>query len=71
VGGLPVKVVCNLAELAPGGSQSLDLVALVRPWYRNGNGVDEAPVATVSLLLQGHLIDPATVDLDLPEPPIG
>jgi hypothetical protein len=65
--------------LAPGDAPQLrDLVALVRPWYRDGDGVDEQPSATVTLKLQDPASDPdvppevheiatATVDLDLPE----
>jgi hypothetical protein len=79
VGGLPSTVVCELDQLAPGGAPQLrDLVALVRPWYRDGDGVDEEPSATVTLKLQDPAADPnvppevheiatATVDLDLPE----
>jgi hypothetical protein len=57
--GLPTTVVCDLGELAPGNAAPLrDLVALVRPWYRDGDGIDEAPSATVTLRLQDPAGDP-------------
>jgi hypothetical protein len=34
-----------------------ELVALVRPWYRDDYGVDEAPLATVTLRLQDPAAD--------------
>lgn len=78
VGGLPITVVCELGELAPvDGLRVRDLVALVRPWYRDGDGVDEEPSATVTLRLQDPAVDPnvppviheiatETIGLDLP-----
>jgi hypothetical protein len=78
VGGLPTTVVCDLGELAPGNAaSSRDLVALVRPWYRDDDGVDLAPSATVTLRLQDPAADPnvppevhelatETIGLDLP-----
>jgi hypothetical protein len=55
-----------------------DLVALVRPWYRDDVNVDEAPSATVTLRLQDPATDPnvppevhelatETIGIDLPE----
>jgi hypothetical protein len=38
--------------------EARDLVALVRPWYRDGDGIDEAPSATVTLRLQDPAGDP-------------
>ncbi len=79
LGGLPTTVVCDLGELAPGNAAPLrDLVALVRPWYRDDDGIDEAPSATVTLRLQDPAADPdappevhelvtETVGIDLPE----
>jgi RNA polymerase sigma factor (sigma-70 family) len=79
VGGLPTTVACDLGELAPGNAAALrDLVALVRPWYSDGDGIDEAPSATVTLRLQDPAADPnvppevhelatETVGIDLPE----
>jgi hypothetical protein len=79
LGGLPTTVVCDLGGLAPGNAAQLrDLVALVRPWYRDGDGIDEAPSATVTLRLQDPAADPtvppavhelatATIGTDLPE----
>ncbi|MGH9231503.1 MAG: zf-HC2 domain-containing protein, partial [Acidimicrobiales bacterium] len=79
VGGLPITAVCDLGALVPGDAPALrDLVALVRPWYRDGDGVDEEPLATVTLKLRDPAVNPnappeiheiatATVDLDLPE----
>ena len=59
VGGSPTTVVCDLGELAPGNAAPLrDLVALVRPWYRDDDGIDEAPSATVTLRLQDPVADP-------------
>jgi hypothetical protein len=53
LGGLPTTVVCDLGELAPGNAAPLrDVVALVRPWYRDDDGIDEEPSATVTLRLQ-------------------
>ena len=79
LGGLPTTVVCDLGDLAPGNAASLrDLVALVRPWYGDDDGVDEAPSATVTLRLQDPVSDPnvppevhelatETIGIDLPE----
>jgi hypothetical protein len=79
LGGLPTTVVCDLGELAPGSAAPLrDLVALVRPWYRDGDGDAEAPSATVTLRLQDPAADPnvppevhglatETTGIDLPE----
>jgi hypothetical protein len=80
VGGLPTTVVCDLGDVAPGAAlELLDLIALVRPWYRDGDGVDEAPTATVTLRLQDPVTDRAvppevhdiasepSIPLDLPE----
>jgi hypothetical protein len=48
-----------VGELAPGNAAPLrDLVALVRPWYQDDDGVDEAPSATVTLRLQDPAADP-------------
>jgi hypothetical protein len=78
VGGLPTTVACDLGELAPGNAAPLrDLVALVRPWYRDDDGSDEAPSATVTLRLQDPAADPnvppevhelatETIGIDLP-----
>ena len=79
LGGLPTTVLCHLGELAPGNAASLqDLVALVRPWYRDDDGVDEAPSATVTLRLEDPAADPnvppevhelatETIGIDLPQ----
>jgi RNA polymerase sigma factor (sigma-70 family) len=79
LGGLPTTVVCDLGELAPVNAAPLrDLVALVRPWYRDDDGIDEAPSATVTLRLQDPAADPdappevhelvtETIGIDLPE----
>jgi RNA polymerase sigma factor (sigma-70 family) len=79
LGGLPTTVACDLGELAPGNAAPLrDLVALVRPWYRDDDGIDEAPSATVTLRLQDPAGDPnvppevhelatETIGIDLPE----
>jgi RNA polymerase sigma factor (sigma-70 family) len=79
VGGLPTTVACDLGELAPGNAAPLrDLVALVRPWYRDDDGIDEAASATVTLRLEDPAADPnvppevhelatETVGIDLPE----
>jgi RNA polymerase sigma factor (sigma-70 family) len=73
-GGLPTRVLCDLGELTPGSQPTRQLVALVEPWYRDGDGVPEAPSATVTLMLQDptppaavHRIDEHQVPLDLPE----
>jgi hypothetical protein len=50
----------------------------VRPWYRDGDGVDEEPSATVTLRLQDPQVDPGvpsevqaiatqTMVIDLPD----
>ena len=69
----------SLGELAPGNAAPLrNLVAPVRPWYRDGDGIDEAPSATVTLRLQDPAGDPnvppqvhepatGTIGIDLPE----
>jgi hypothetical protein len=79
LGGLPTTVACDLGQLAPGSApSSRDLVALVRPWYRDDDGIDEAPSATVTLRLQDPTADPdvppevhelatETIGIDLPE----
>jgi len=79
LGGLPTTVVCDLGELGPGNAAPLrDLVALVRPWFRDGDGIDEAPSAAVTLRLQDPAVDPnvppevhelatETIGIDLPE----
>jgi RNA polymerase sigma factor (sigma-70 family) len=79
LGGLPTTIVCDLGELAPGTAAPLhDLVALVRPWFQDGDGIDEAPSATVTLRLQDPPADPnvppdvhelatETIGIDLPE----
>jgi RNA polymerase sigma factor (sigma-70 family) len=80
VGGLPTAVVCDLGTLTPGAPSPLrDLIVLVRPWYRDGDGVDELPTATVTLKLQDPLGDPGVppevhiiaeagpITIDLPE----
>jgi hypothetical protein len=78
LGGLPTTVVCDLGTLSPGAPPRLrDLVALVRPWYRDGDGIDEEPSATVTLRLQDPEVDPGvppevhaiatqTIVIDLP-----
>jgi RNA polymerase sigma factor (sigma-70 family) len=79
LGGLPTTVVCDLGDLAPGAAAPLrDLAALVRPWYRDGDDIDEEPSATVTLRLQDPAADPdvppevhelatETIGIDLPE----
>jgi len=79
LGGLPTTVVCDLGEQAPGNAAQLrDVVALVRPWYRDDDGIDEEPSATVMLTLQDPAADPnvppevhelatETIGIDLPE----
>jgi RNA polymerase sigma factor (sigma-70 family) len=79
LGGLPTAVACELGELVPGDAARLrDLVALVRPWYEDGDGIDEAPSATVTLRLQDPATDPnvppevhdlttETIGIDLPQ----
>jgi RNA polymerase sigma factor (sigma-70 family) len=79
LGGVPTTVVCDLGELTSGDAARLrDLVALVRPWYRDDDGTDEAPSATVTLRLQDPAADPdvspevhdlatETIGIDLPE----
>ena len=52
-GGLADTMVCDLGELAPGDTQSRDLIVMVRP--DGGGGGGEVPTATVTLRLQ----DPA------------
>jgi hypothetical protein len=78
LGGLPTTIVCDLGTLSPRDPPQLrDLVALVRPWYRDGDGIDEEPSATVTLRLQDPAVDPGvppevhaiatqTIVIDLP-----
>ena len=79
LGGLPTTVVCDLGTMSPGAPPQLrDLVALVRPWYRDGDGIDEEPLATVTLRLRDPAVDPGvppevhaiatqTLVIDLPD----
>jgi hypothetical protein len=79
LGGLPATVVCDLGTLTPEDPPQLrDLVALVRPWYRDGDGIDKEPSATVTLRLQDPEVDPGvppevhaiatqTIVIDLPD----
>lgn len=74
-GDLPATVVCALDDLGSAAPTLRELSALVRPWYCDGDGVDEPPIATVTLTLEDpasgggppavHVIEERTVALDL------
>lgn len=56
-GGLPTLVTCTLGDLPTGGSQLFErIVAVARPWYDDGDGQTQEPVATVTLKLGDRVV---------------
>jgi hypothetical protein len=69
-GGLPTRVTCALDDLRSGATLTLPrIVALVRPWYDDGNGRLDEPVATVTLVLGERVVAQRTLSLAPTAPP--
>jgi hypothetical protein len=67
-GGLPTTIVCQLGDIAPGASASIQgLLAVTQPLYFDGNGRIEDGAVTAQVELGGVAVGtPATLDLPPP-----